>query len=139
MKISVLVVLGLSIALNALLAGGWLLRELEGCAEIPDGRLGVLARDVEVGRFNEAERLFVLPKGLVVREASATGMDWFEPYRFRLVITSEDAGLVAYPAEEARNGEYYSAAATRGRRTQIREELRKRAGGRGDAGRVAEG
>ena len=42
-----------------------------GCAEIEDGRTGVLGRV-----------LFTLPKGLVVREASATAADWFEPQLF---------------------------------------------------------
>jgi hypothetical protein len=48
-----------------------------------------------VGVFGSEKVLFTLPKGLVVRDASATGADWFEPHRFRIVVTS-DAALVDY-------------------------------------------
>ena len=105
-------VLALSVLLNLVLVAmlGYVL--LNGCAET-DGRLGVLTRDVVVGRFQGTETLFVLPRGLVVRDASATGADWFEPHRFRLVVTSDKPDLVQFGAvpEPERDGvsEYYSA------------------------------
>lgn len=46
--------------------------------------------------FGSDKVLFTLPKGLIVRDASATGADWFEPYRFRIVVTSDNAALVDY-------------------------------------------
>jgi hypothetical protein len=111
MKKTLLVVLVLSVLLNVGLAGSLIYVGLMGCAETPNGKLGVLTRDLAVGRFDGRETVFTLPKGLVVRDASATGADWFEPHRFRLVITSESDGLVDYskPPEKADDGEYYSA------------------------------
>lgn len=57
--------------------------------------------------------MFTLPKGLLVRDASASGMDWFEPHRFRIVITSDDPGLLESVGTSATdrelNSEYYSA------------------------------
>ncbi len=86
---------------------------LNGCAEIPNGRIGVLNQDVEAGYFDSDKAVFTLPKGLVVREASASGAGWFEPFRFRIVITSEGDDLVDYSKinEEPKdqNSEYYSA------------------------------
>ena len=105
-------VLALSLLLNVVLAGALLYVVLQGSGETPDGRMGVLVRDIEVGRFNETNTVFTLPRGLVVREASATGADWFEPYRFRLVITSDDDALVDYSpriTDLPSDGEYYSA------------------------------
>jgi len=85
---------------------------LDGCAEIADGRIGVLKKEIAVGFFNTKRKLFVLPKGLIVRDASAVGMDWFEPHRFRLVITSDSEDLVDYtvdPKKLRQDSEYYSA------------------------------
>ena len=86
---------------------------MNGCAEIANGRIGVLAKDLNVGYFGNTTSVFTLPKGLVVREASATGADWFEPHRFRLVVTSDNEALVDYSARKEnrkeQNSEYYSA------------------------------
>lgn len=113
MKKLTIISLALSVALNVLLGALLLDRILTGCGETPDGRLGVLARDISVGRFNSTETIFTLPKGLLVRDASASGMDWFEPYRFRLVVTSDDDSLVDYSAnaslQTGQDAEYYSA------------------------------
>lgn len=107
------VALALSVALNLLLAG-WLLElGLNGCAEVADGKLGVLRRELKVGPFGSDRSLFTLPKGLRVRNASATGAGWFEPHRFRLVVTSEDPNLVDYASPLAQGvpqaSELYSA------------------------------
>jgi hypothetical protein len=107
------ILLILSVILNIALAGLLLFTGLEGCAEIANGRLGTLTRDVEVGQFDSGKVIFKLPKGLVVREASATGEGWFEPHRFRLIITSEDEAFVDYSAkiqpQLEQHGEHYSA------------------------------
>ncbi len=113
MRRTVLGLLALSLILNVALAAGWLVTALEGYAEMSNGRLGVLAREVPVGQFGGAEVLLTLPKGLAVREASASGMGWFEPYRFRLVVTSEDPDLVDYSPKVlesiVQRSEFYSA------------------------------
>jgi len=105
-------VLGVSILLNVILVFAVLYLLLQGCAEVPNGRVGVLTRDIQVGRFDGTKTIFTLPRGLVVRDASASGADRFEPYRFRLVVTSDDNTLVDYSPHAADlpgDSEYYSA------------------------------
>lgn len=107
--------LTISITLNILLLitiGYGCIKILNGCAEMPDGRIGVLNQDLNVGYFDSNQKLFTLPKELVVREASATGAGWFEPYRFRIIITSSNDKLVNYKnttPQELSGSEYYSA------------------------------
>jgi hypothetical protein len=107
------IVLALSLLANIVLLGALGVTVLEGCAEIADGRVGLLKRDIEVGSFESGEPYFKLPAGIVVRDASATGADWFEPHRFRIVITSNDESLVDYSSDitipEDQDSEYYSA------------------------------
>ena len=106
-----------SIILNgvliALLVFTFIYRALDGCAEIANGKLGVLTRDIEVGQFNKNETIFNLPKGLIVQDVSATGMDRFEPFRFRIVVSTEAESLVDYSTNlldrRDHDGEYYSA------------------------------
>ena len=102
-----------SILLNVVLVAAMVYQTLDGCAEIASGRIGILAEDVKVGYFGGVKTIFELPKGLVVREASATGAGWFEPYRFRIVVTSDNASLVDYTIDEeqldGQDSEYYSA------------------------------
>lgn len=98
----------LNLALGALLF--W--KTLDGCQEIADGKVGILTKEVRVGVFGTDKTLLTLPRGLVVRDASATGMDRFEPHRFKIVVTSEVDGLVDFvaPTEQANpHGEFYSA------------------------------
>ena len=113
MKIVLGSLLALSVVLNVVLAAAALYMGLTGCAEIANGRVGVLVRDLPVGRFGGSDAIFTLPRGLVVRDASATGADWFEPHRFRIVVTTEDTNLVDFSAGAAlpddRSTEYYSA------------------------------
>src|SRR5687768_4930729 len=98
MKSTLLVI---SILINLVLGAMLLFKGLDGCAEISDGKLGVLAKDIRVGVFGTDKAVLTLPRGLVVRDASATGMDRFEPHRFKIIVTSEDQGLVNYaPAAE---------------------------------------
>lgn len=102
-----------SIALNIVLAGLLLYVVLQGCAEVANGKVGVLSQDIKVRVFDSDKVLFILPKGLVVRDASATGAGWFEPHRFRIVVTSDNAALVDYSQKVAplsdQRTEHYSA------------------------------
>jgi hypothetical protein len=114
MKITILkTILTISIIFNIFLIGLLVYQALNGCAEIANGRMGVLTEDIEVGYFGSDDTIFKLPKGLAVREASATGADWFEPYRFRIVVTSDSEALVDYSVNNKelkdRDSEYYSA------------------------------
>jgi hypothetical protein len=110
MKTAALVI---SVLLNIGLASLLFWQLMDGCAEMSDGRIGVLNQDVEVGIFDSGETLFTLPEGLVVREASALGAGWFEPYRFRIVVTANNDRFVNYePTTEElakQDAEYYSA------------------------------
>lgn len=102
-----------SLLLNIVLASGLLLQTLNGCAEVADGRVGKLKETTIVGAFGGSDQLFTLPEGLVVRDASASGAGWFEPHRFKIVVTSDRSDLVDYDnslnemAEQ--DSEYYSA------------------------------
>jgi hypothetical protein len=102
-----------SIVLNFVFVAIIVTLALQGTPEIKNGRYGVLKENIEIGRFGKGKGILSFPKGLVVRDASATGMDWFEPNRFRIVITSERDNLIDYSinqeAAESKNGEYYSA------------------------------
>ena len=110
MKTAALVI---SVLLNIGLAFLLWWQLMDGCAEMSEGRIGVLNQDVEVGVFGSGETLFTLPEGLAVREASASGAGWFEPYRFRIVVTANNERFVNYEptaeelAEQA--AEFYSA------------------------------
>lgn len=110
MKTAALVI---SVFLNIGLAILLFLQLMDGCAEMSDGRVGILNQDVEVGVFDSGEALFTLPEGLVVREASASGAGWFEPYRFRVVVTANNERFVNFePSAEdlaEQNAEFYSA------------------------------
>jgi hypothetical protein len=85
-----------SLALNFILGGLLLYVVLQGCAEVANGRIGILYQDIRIGLFSSNKVLFTLPKGLVVRDASATGAGWFEPNRFRIGVTSDNPELVDY-------------------------------------------
>lgn len=100
-----------SLALNLILGGWWLITAIEGKTDAPNGRIGVLVKEVQVGAFNSDTVMFTLPKGLVVRDASVSGAGWFEPHRFRIVITSDDTSLVDYSSKAslAQQTEHYSA------------------------------
>jgi hypothetical protein len=107
-----IILLALSVLLNILLAGVLAYTTLMGCAEVANGRVGVLSQDLTVRHFGGHDTLFKLPKGLVVRDASASGADWFEPYRFRIVVTSDNEHLVDYShgavPSSGHDGEFYS-------------------------------
>ncbi|MCG8550318.1 MAG: hypothetical protein MI799_07945 [Desulfobacterales bacterium] len=118
----IILTFALSILLNLCLVVILFYQALNGCAKIADGRIGRLAEDTQIGFFGDSETLFTLPKGLVVRDASATGAGWFEPYRFQIVITSDNEALVDYSINERppvkQDGEYYSADVTARRLTE---------------------
>lgn len=110
------IILSTSLILNIALVGVVIflfLKALNNCAEISNGRIGVLNKNLEIGYFDKNKKIFTLPKGLVVKEAPATGAGWFEPNRFRLVITSNNENLVNYKNINIKklpnNNEFYSA------------------------------
>ena len=109
-------ILSVSLLLNVVLVvavGFAFYMALDGCTETSNGRIGVLTKDVQVGYFNTSKKVFTLPKGLVVREADASGVGYFEPFRFRLVVTSDNENLVKYDGVDVRklpnDSEFYSA------------------------------
>lgn len=81
----------------------------------PEDRVGVLTKNLEIGSFSGTATMFRLPKGLTVRDASPrflAAIGQFEPYRFSIVITSEDESLINYRVARAKlhpHEEYYSA------------------------------
>ncbi|MBM9576938.1 hypothetical protein JWG45_07205 [Leptospira sp. 201903070] len=103
----------LSIFLNILFILRGIYTLLDGYPETPNGKIGILKKDLSIGKFDKNAKLFKLPKGLVVRDASASGMGYFEPKRFKIVVTSDREDLVDYEVDEKElsnfNGEYYSA------------------------------
>jgi len=81
----------------------------------PSYELGRLEKDVEIGIFTSDSTIFLIPKGLTVRNASQRGIGaigQFENERFEIVITSDDPSLVNYdlPKDSLQQfGNYYSA------------------------------
>ena len=80
----------------------------------PTYKLGRLERDLKVGYFGGDSALFILPKGLIVRDISQQGLSaigQFENSRFEIVITSENEKLVNYNIQKDRfmaYGNFYS-------------------------------
>ncbi|AXR69433.1 hypothetical protein [Leptospira mayottensis] len=106
------VLLILSLFLNVFFVLKEVYTLLDGYPEKPNGELGILKQDLVVGKFDQKGSLFKLPKGLIVRDASATGMDYFEPNRFKIIVTADREDLVNYNVTEKEllnfNEEYYS-------------------------------
>jgi hypothetical protein len=105
------VILAASLVLNVVFAG-WLLLDRFNS---PSGRLGRLEKDITAGSIVDRQRIpFRLPKGLTVRDESprgVAGIGMFEPYRFAVVITTDDSGAVNYSIPEGELhdfGEIYS-------------------------------
>jgi hypothetical protein len=79
----------LSVTLNIILVpvAWW------GYTTSPYTRSGFLKEDVRIGgHFNGKETNIILPKGLIVSDASPRGLDAidrFEPQRFSITVTSE--------------------------------------------------
>lgn len=68
--------------------------------ELNTNQVGVLTEDVNVGDFfNRDSVLFILPKGLTVRNMSPQGLgaiDQLEPHRFYIVVSTNDNQIVNY-------------------------------------------
>jgi hypothetical protein len=111
------VVMTCSIFLNLILIVLLTYNVLNGYPEARFGKYGRLDKNIVLGRFGEKQKLFILPKGLLVKNVSATGMDYFEPNRFKAIVTSDQDDLVDYTidqkAAESSHGEYYSADITK--------------------------
>lgn len=101
----------ISITLNILFLIGLTLNWISK----PSYELGRLEKEVEVGYFGTDSTIFILPKGLTVRNASERGLSaigQFENERFQVVITSDDWKLVNYelPKDSLDTfGNFYSA------------------------------
>jgi len=104
-------ILTTSIILNVLFLIGYGLNWFNS----PSYELGRLEKDVEIGIFTSDSTIFLIPKGITVRNASQRGIGaigQFENERFEIVITSDDPSLVNYnlPKESLQQfGNYYSA------------------------------
>ena len=104
-------VLAASVLLNLLLLGYLALDRFNS----PSRKLGILTRDIAAASIVDTGHIpFSLPKGLTVRDESPRGLaaaGMFEPYRFSIVITTDDPEAVSY-AEASRDlnqvGELYS-------------------------------
>ena len=104
------IALVLSLLLNIYLGFDYLLWKLNA----PQDRRGILTKDVVVGNFMGKNILFKIPKGITVRDESpqflaAAGQ--FEPYRFSIVLTTQDEKVVNYSVQKDslnQFSEYYS-------------------------------
>ena len=116
MKIKTLV-FTCSLLLNLILSVLLFYNVLNGYPEARFGKYGRLTKDLSLGRFGEKQTIFVLPKGLLVKDVSATGLDYFEPNRFKIIVTTDNEDLVDYAIDqktaESNDGEYYSADITK--------------------------
>jgi len=81
----------------------------------PTYQLGRLEKDVEIGIFTSDSTIFIIPKGLTVRNISQQGISaigQFENERFEIVVTSDNPDLVNYdiPKDSLNSfGNFYSA------------------------------
>lgn len=85
----------ISIIFNILVLLSWLLTIWLS----PNGRLGRLEENLKIGYFAADSVLFIVPKGITVEDASPWGLSaigQFEPHRFAIIVTSDEAGLVNY-------------------------------------------
>lgn len=98
MKINIKnVILALSITLNIGLLSYMLFWDSFNWNVKP--RYGVLKEDVYGGKFHETGHIFMLPKGLSVKDVTPRNkIDLFEPHRFSVTISS-DRELVDYHIE----------------------------------------
>lgn len=101
----------LSITLNIIFGIGWFLNSINS----PTYRLGVLTQDVNAGFLAGDSTIYIIPKGITVRDVSPRGIaaiGQFENNRFELVFTTDREDLVNYdlPKESMYTfGNYYSA------------------------------
>lgn len=106
----VIILFILSVLLNIYLGGDALMKKLNK----PEEKTGILTKNIKVGIFDKKEIYFTLPKGLTVQDASPRGfdaIDRFEPYRFSIMVSSEENNLVDYSSKVKRHefGNLYSA------------------------------
>jgi hypothetical protein len=88
-------VFSISIALNVLFVLGWLFNY----SNSPTYKLGVLTQDVNAGFLSGDSTIYIIPKGITVRDVSPRGINaigQFENNRFELILTTEREGLVDY-------------------------------------------
>lgn len=101
----------LSITCNVIFALGLLINYINS----PTYKLGVLTQDVNVGFLSGDSTLYIIPKGITVRDISPRGVSaigQFENNRFELVFTTDRDDLVNYNISKDslfQFGNYYSA------------------------------
>ena len=85
----------ISVLFNILFLIGWFFTWFNS----PSYELGRLEKDIEIGYFSGDSTVFILPKGLTVRNASERGISaigQFENDRFQIIVTSDDRKMVNY-------------------------------------------
>lgn len=85
----------LSITFNIIFGLGWFLNYINS----PTYKLGVLTQDVNAGFLAGDSTIYVIPKGITVRDVSPRGIGaigQFENNRFELVFTTDRDDLVNY-------------------------------------------
>jgi hypothetical protein len=95
----VLMILIISLVINFLFVANYSVQKINS----PTGRYGVLKQDLKVffpqnGNPQQPVSV-VLPKGIIVRDASPRGfdhVDLFEPYRFNITFMSDTKDLVDF-------------------------------------------
>lgn len=104
-------IFGISILFNVVFLIGYGLNWINR----PTYKLGRLEKNVKIGIFTSDSTMFIIPKGLTVRDVSPRGIaaiGQFENERFEIIITSDDPDLVNYnlPKDSLQPfGNYYSA------------------------------
>ncbi len=100
----------ISIIVNIILGFNLLINKFNS----PPERTGVLTRNLEIGLFGDKDKIFMLPKGLTVKDSSPRGfdaIDRFEPNRFSITVSTDKEDLVDYSidAKKHEDGSLYSA------------------------------
>jgi hypothetical protein len=102
----------ISVTFNIAFIIGYILNYINS----PNYKLGVLQKDIKVGVIsNNDTTLFLLPKGITVRNVSPQGIGaigQFENNRFEIIITTDREDVVDYKIPEkdlSPFGNYYTA------------------------------
>ena len=82
---------------------------LNGYPEARFGKYGRLKKDINLGRLGDDRKEVILPKGLIVKDVSASGADYFEPYRFKIIVTSDYTDIVDYSIDQDKYIPFYTA------------------------------
>lgn len=101
----------ISIVLNIIFCIGWLFYSLN----TPSYKLGILNEDIKAGFLGNDSTIFIIPKGVTVRNVSPRGIEaigQFENNRFEIIFTTDRDDLIDYSVPRKKMsefGNYYSA------------------------------